>query len=150
MDWIQVHLALNHLPVVAIPVFIIVLMLGWWRRSREVTHLSLVALTVLAGLAIAIKFTGDFAAEQSASRLAPIKKWVEAHEQAGDQATTGVFLLGLSTALALFLGRKGRHVPWLSLAFVALLGVVTCFLYLRTAHSGGKISHPELRGSDGR
>jgi hypothetical protein len=145
MDWIQIHLALNHIPVVGIPLFVLVLMAAWLRKRNEVIRFGLWSLAVLAAAAMAIKFTGDFAAEQSAPSFAAVKEFVSRHEEAGDQATAGVFLLGLSAALALFLARRGRPIPAWTLALVVLLGLIACLLYARSAHTGGQISHPELR-----
>jgi len=108
-------------------------------------RLILWALVGIASVAIAMKFTGDFAAEQSAPRLAPAQIFVTRHEEAGDQATAGVFFLGLSAALALVLSRQGRPVrPW-TLALVLVLGLVAELLYARAAHRGGEIGHLALR-----
>jgi uncharacterized membrane protein len=145
MDWTQLHLALNHVPVVGLPILLLILIAGWWRRSADVLRLALWALALLAAAAIAIKFTGDFAAEQSAPRLAEVQAYVQRHEQAGDQVTAGVFLLGLASALALLLARGARPVRGWTVALVLVLGLVTAALYLRSAHTGGQISHPILR-----
>jgi len=145
MDWVQIHLALNHVPVVGIPLLIIMLIAGWWRNSNELMHLALWSLLWLAAAAIAIKFTGDFAAEQAAARLAPAQDFVTRHEQAGDQVTTAVFVLGLLIAATLWLGRRGRPVPGWTLTLVVAMGLVTCLLCARSAHTGGQITHPELR-----
>ena len=148
MDWIQLHLALNHLPVVGIPLLVVLLAIGRWRQSTDVMRLALWLIAFLAAAAIAIKFTGDFAAEQAVPQLAPVKELVARHEQAADQVTTAVFCLGLASALALFLSRGGRSLRGWILALVLALGVLTGLLYARTAHSGGQISHPELRSKN--
>jgi uncharacterized membrane protein len=140
------HLALNHIPVVGLPIVTLFLAVGWWRRREEVTRCALWALVLLSIAAIAIKFTGDFAAEQSAQRLAGAQEFVAKHEQIGDQATTGVFLLGISAALTLFLSRRSRPLRRWTIAAVLALGIAAALLYVRTANSGGKIGHPELRG----
>ena len=145
MDWTHLHLALNHIPVVGVPIVTLFLAAGWWRRSDEVTRCALWALVLLSIAAIAIKFTGDFAAEQSAQRLVGAQEFVAAHEQNGDQATTGVFLLGLSAALTLFLSRRSRPLRRWTVAAVLALAIVAALLYARTANSGGKIGHRELR-----
>lgn len=145
MDWIQLHLALNHVPVIGIPIFVLLLMVGWWRKSHDVIRFVLWSIALLAVAAIAIKFTGDFAAEQSPEQFAAVKDFVSRHEQAGDQSTTGVFFLGIAATLALFLARRGKSVPSWALALVLFLGIITALLYARSAHSGGQISHPELR-----
>jgi uncharacterized membrane protein len=145
MDWVQIHLALNHVPVVGVPLLVVMLMAGWWRKSNELIRLALWSVLLMTVAAIAIKFTGDFAAEQSASRLEAARDLVTRHEEAGDQVTTAVFLLGLLAAVALVLARRGRPVSRWVLILVVSAGVVTSFLYARSAHTGGQISHPELR-----
>ena len=150
MDWLQVHLALNHLPVIGIPLLVLFLLVARIRRSEEVTRFVLWALALLTGAAIAIKFTGDFAAEQSQARLAGAQTFVSRHEQAGDQATTAVFVLGLAVALALYLTRARRIMPgWLAI-LVITIGIATCAMLARSAHTGGQISHPELRSDNPR
>ncbi len=145
MDWTQIHLALNHLPVIGLPLLLVLLMIGGWRQSQEVTRLALWGIATLAMLAIGIKFTGDFAAEQSQQQFAAVKGLVSRHEETGDQVTASVFMLGLSAVLALWLMRRGRWARVWTLLLVLVLGVVTTGLYFRCAHSGGQISHPELR-----
>jgi len=145
MNWVQLHLALNHLPVMGVPMAVMLLAIGWWRKSPDVMRLSLWLITLLVAAAIAIKFTGDFAAEQAALQLTPVAELVARHEQTGDQATTAVFFLGLVSALALVLSRRKRPLRGWALAVIVTLGLLTGLLYLRTAHSGGQISHPELR-----
>lgn len=148
MDWIKLHLALNHVPVIGIPLLVLMLSIGWRRKSDDVTRLALWSLALLAALAIAIKFTGDFAAEQSPSRFASSKEYVGHHEQAGDQATTGAFLLGASATLSLLLGRRKQSNRHWTLLLVLTLGVVTTLLFIRSAHTGGRIVHPELRPAE--
>jgi hypothetical protein len=145
MDWRQIHLALNHLPVIGLPLVLLLLLIGWRRRSEEVMRIALWAVALLSVAAIAIKFTGDFAAEQHAPQFVAAKEFVDRHEQAGDQVTTVVFLLAIGSALALWFGRAKRPLKVWAVVLVLALGVITSALYLRCAHSGGQISHPELR-----
>ncbi len=145
MDWVQLHLALNHVPVVGIPLVVLWLGVGWLRKSAELTRLAVWFLMVLCAAAIAIKFTGDFAAEQAAPRLAAEKELVLRHEESGDQVTAAVFVLGLLAVFSLWLGRAGRAIPNWILALLVAVGLITCGLYARSAHTGGQISHSELR-----
>ena len=145
MDWTQIHLAVNHIPVIGLPFLGLTLMVGWWRKSNELMRFALWSLVLMAGAAIAIKFTGDFAAEQSHDRFEVVRSLVNRHEETGDQVTTGVFILGLSSAFTLILARSGRPIRQWTVATVSLLALVVALLYLRTAHTGGQIRHPELR-----
>ena len=121
---------------------------GWMNRSSPIIRLALWWTVALAGISIAIKFTGDFAADQSAPRLDLVRSWVSAHEQMADRATTAMFFLGLSAALALFVGRrKAQGSPAWCIAVVIALGVTTTILLAFTANAGGRISHPEIRAS---
>lgn len=146
MDWTHAHLALNHVPVIGTPFLFALLAWGWLRNSHELTRLALWWTIGLAVLGIALKFTGDFAAEQAQTRLEPVRSWVETHEQRADQATTAVFLLGLSAAGALIAGRKNRPIPRWAVLIVLVLGLVTTVMLAWTANSGGQIGHPQLRG----
>lgn len=145
MDWIQLHLALNHIPVIGIPVLILLLLVAWWRKRPEIIRFLLWSLLWLALAAIAIKFTGDFAVEQFPKQFASVSKLVEAHEESADQATTGVFFLFLMTAITLFFARAGKPFKRWTVELVLLLGFAAILLYARSAHTGGQISHPELR-----
>jgi len=150
MDWVQLHLALNHVPVIGVPLLTLMLGAAWVFRQPQVVRFVMWCLLVLAGLAIAIKFTGDFAADALQQELAPLREMVTAHEESADQATTGVFFLGVAAAAALFAGRKGRLIPLWALAATLVVGLATSLLYARSAHKGGLIKHPELHGISAR
>jgi hypothetical protein len=145
MDWIHLHLALNHLPVLGTP-FLLCLLLWSWGKGQIVTlRFCLWLFVALAAASIAIKFTGDFASEKLANTPAFDRVLIDRHEQSADQATAGVFFMGIAAALALFLSRGKRHNTRWALAFVALLALITFALMLRTANLGGHIRHPEIR-----
>ncbi len=145
MDWPHLHLALNHIPVLGTP-FLLGLLLWSWARSQAVTlRFCLWLFVVLASASIAIKFTGDFAAEKVGTIAGFNKALIEQHEQSADQATTGVFFMGVASAVALFVSRQGRKTPCWSLGLLAGLALVTFGLMVRTANFGGHIRHPEIR-----
>lgn len=145
MSWTHLHLALNHIPVLGAPFLFLLLAWGCWKRSRDLMRTALWRSTGFAALSIALKFTGDFALGEAADRLRPVSEFVGAHEQSADQATTGVFLLGIASAVALFLGRKERPMPVWSLGLGLVLGLATSLLMARAANFGGRINHPEVR-----
>lgn len=145
MDWTHLHLALNHVPVLGTP-FLLGFFLWSWLRGQSVTlRFCLWLFVVLAAASIAIKFTGDFAAEKVGTQPGFDKALIDQHEQSADQATTGVFFMGIAAAVALFLSRGGRVTPNWSLGLLALLALGTFALMARTANFGGDIRHPEIR-----
>ena len=70
---------------------------------------------------------------------------ISRHEQSADQAATGVFVLGIVAALAVFLSRNGRRAPKWALATVIFVGLGTFALMARTANYGGHIRHSEIQ-----
>jgi hypothetical protein len=149
MDWTHLHLALNHVPVLGTP-FLLGLLVWSWARGQAVTlRFCLWLFVVLAATSIGIKFTGDFAAEKIGTQPGFDKVLIEQHEQAADQATTGVFFMGIAAAVALVVSRRGKSTPAWSLGLLAALALVTFGLMARTANFGGHIRHPEIRPAVG-
>jgi hypothetical protein len=145
MDWLHIHLALNHISVIGFPFLFLLLVTGAFHRDDTILRLAIRWIAIFAVISIALKFTGDFAAEQAGPKLDSVRAYVNAHEQSADQATTSVFLTGLAAAITAFLSRRGRPIPKWPLLTVFLLTFVTCALLARTARIGGQITHPELR-----
>lgn len=142
-----VHLTLNHVPIIGVFFVLTLLALGWVRRSEELADTSFLALVVLALIAIGVYFSGE-AAEEAIEHLAGVSETrIEAHEEAALVAFIGMETLG-AAALAAFLVRRriGTIRAWIG--GVALLAVVVAGLFVWTAHRGGLIRHPELRGAD--
>ncbi|NJS37915.1 MAG: hypothetical protein HC783_01725 [Rhodobacteraceae bacterium] len=92
--------------------------------ARAVTlRFALWLFVALAVVSVAIKFTGDFAAERVGALPDLNKALIEQHEESADQATTGVFFMGIVGAVALILSRGGRATPKLVIGFARVAGV---------------------------
>lgn len=142
-----VHLTLNHIPIIGVFFVLALLALGWVRRSEELADTSFLALVVLALIAIAVYFSGE-AAEEAIEHLAGISETrIEAHEEAALVAFIAVEILGAAALAALLWRRRlGTLRAWVG--GVALLAAVVAGIFAWTAHRGGLIRHPELRGAD--
>ncbi len=145
MNWAHIHLALNHVPVLGSCFLFLLLIAGLLRRSLDIQRLCLWGFLLLSAISIPIKFTGDFAHDQLHSEPWLDHPVLERHEQAADQATTGIFILGVVAAVGLFLGRKRRSVPMWVYQALLILSLITFGLMARTANLGGQIRHPEIR-----
>ena len=149
MDAVHLHLALNHVPVLATAFVAAALAVSLWRKNSEFVRLGLWAAVLLSVASIAIKFTGDAAWDD-------LRPWpqpydgarVERHESAADQATTGVFVAGVAAAVVLFLARRRPEVSAAQAGTVVALLLVTFVLMARTANLGGQLRHPQLRGDN--
>jgi uncharacterized membrane protein len=145
MNWVHLHLALNHIPVLGTLFVGILLVTALVKRSDELKRLSLVWFVALMAISIPIKFTGDFAFESAANSPWLPVAGVAAHERAADQATTGMFLLGLLAAFGLFRGRGQRSLPRWVVTATLILALATFAMMARTANLGGQLRHEEIR-----
>ena len=147
MNWIHLHLALNHIPVLGTLFVGILLATALVKRSEELKRMSFVWLVTLSIVSIPIKFTGDYAQEAVAESDWLSASGVAAHEQSADQATTGMFLLGLVSAFGLYRSRGQRPIPGWVVGATIFLALVTFALMARTANLGGQLRHEEIRSS---
>lgn len=145
MNWAHLHLAVNHIPVLGTLLVFVLLCVAILRRSDELKKVCLWGFAALMIVSIPIKFTGDFAYEAVAK-----SEWIEAsivsaHEEAANQATTGMFVVGLLAGLGLFLMRKVRSVPRWLMGTLFVTTFATFLLMARAANFGGRIRHTEIR-----
>lgn len=145
MDALHLHLALNHVPVFGALFVSLLLLTALCKKDEGLKRLGLWWALALTLISIPIKFTGDYAEKAAHSQPWLIESYAEIHEQAADQATTVIFLMGTVALLALILARKGKTVPQWAFALTLLLGIATFALMVRTAYLGGLIRHAEIR-----
>lgn len=145
MNWVHLHLALNHIPVLGTLFVGLLLVTAIIKRNPELVRLSLTWFVTLTLVSIPIKFTGDFAHQATIDSEWLRSEMVANHEQAADQATGAIFLLGLFAAYGRFQGRAKRPIPiWLT-AVITILTLATFALMARTANLGGQLRHEEIR-----
>lgn len=141
-----VHLALNHIPIVGVIFAAALLAVAWTRRSLELTRVSLAALVVLALVAVAVYLSGE-AAEEAIEGLAGVSEArIEPHEEAALFGLIGIEALGAAALAGLWMLRRPGAAarPWAG--GVLVLAVIVSGILAWTAHRGGQIRHPELRG----
>jgi hypothetical protein len=121
MTWAHIHLALNHVPVVGLPVVVLLLAWGVVRRSPEVTRASLGLLVLLAAVTIVVQLTGEPAEDLVEGLPGVFESGIERHEEAALIGSIGMTALGL-------------------------LGCVALSVYFGwVANLGGQIRHSEIR-----
>jgi uncharacterized membrane protein len=145
MNGAQLHLALNHLPVVLSLAGLLVMLWGWISRSPEIKKVGLALVAATAVCALAAFLTGEPAEDALKAFPGFSKSLVHEHEEAGEAALVVSILAGVSALAGAFLqSRKHRHAPRV---FVICAGIVllASLAFFRTAHLGGLIRHEELR-----
>ena len=142
----QLHLALNHLPVIGVLIATIVLIVGAGARSTQLKSFGLALLVCAAVTAVPAYLTGEPAEEAIEDRPGISKSLIERHEEAAETALAATLVAGAIAAAAWLSLRSGRlriaHGAF-ALALVASLGATGLLAW--TAHLGGQIRHDEIR-----
>lgn len=145
VNWIQIHLAINHFPIVGSVIALALLMLCLVTSNLGIIRLSLSLSLIFAAFSIPAYFSGEFA-ESLAEQIQAIDD-----EQMGNHhraAKTTALLGGLTavfSALALgFVARLDRRGRMLMIFGNLLLNAFLALSAGYTGHLGGLLRHPEL------
>lgn len=141
MNAANVHLMLNHIPILGILFGTVLLAYGLWRKKPEYVRLCL-GLFVFTGLvSIAVYLSGEGAEEIVEHVPGVSEHFLEEHEDTAFYAYLSALALGLASLAALIVSKwRKRLVP-----VVLALSVVASGLMVWAGSLGGKINHPELR-----
>lgn len=145
MNGAQLHLMLNHLPVMGALFSLLLLAWSLIRRSAEIQKLAL-AIALLAGLSSVPAYLAGEPAEEVIEHMAGVDEaYIEEHESMGKFALWCGVALGVAAGAALAAGVKNPR--WLSAgtAITLLASVLVFGVMGYTAHLGGQIRHPEIR-----
>jgi hypothetical protein len=146
MSWAHVHLAVNHLPVILLPVSAAMLMAAWAKKSPVLQKAGLAWLVVAAIAGGGAYFSGE-PAEEIVEDLPDVSKpAIEEHEEAALIAAVATGTAGLLALGALVIGRGPAPGAGWILTATFVVAFVAAGLMLWAANLGGRISHPEIRG----
>jgi uncharacterized membrane protein len=146
MNWAHIHLAVNHLPVLFLPVALAMLAAAQARKSAELRKAGLVWLVVAALAGAGAYLTGEPAEEVVEDRPGISDAAIEAHEEAAFGAVLATGAAGI-LALVVLVAGWGDHRPASGMfAATVAAALLAGALMARTANLGGHISHPEIRG----
>jgi archaellum biogenesis protein FlaJ (TadC family) len=147
MNAAHLHLLVNHLPIIGFAIGLLLLGVTLLRRGdRGMLLASVLVLVVAGGGALAAQFSGE-PAEEAVRRLQDASKTlIETHEGAATVATIAAGITALIALFVLFFPWR-RPVPVIPVSVLLLATAITCAAMGWTGLTGGKIRHPEVRGS---
>ena len=148
MNPAHLHLALNHLPVVATLIATVLLGVALWRHADGVLRTGAAVALGAALVTVPVYLSGDPAEDQVEDLSGVSEHAIERHEDAAGAAAVSVVVLGLAAAFCLVRYRSGA-VPRPAAVSLVVLALVATALFARTANLGGEIRHPEIRGGAG-
>lgn len=145
MNWTHWHLATNHIPVIGTIFCLVFWVLVSMRRDYPGQRMVMWVIVFTALIGIAVKFTGDPAAE----KLSGLDTYIKEHEDWADRATTGIFVWLSASGWGLWSLRAGGKMKMAVWLCITITGIVTMVLMGVAAYHGGRISHPEIRSGSG-
>lgn len=147
MSLVHLHLLLNHLPIVGVPLIAALLMYGMLRRQRDVQRAALAGFLLLAVLTVPAYLTGEPAEEAIEHAPGVASALIDRHETLATIAMILTAGLGVLSALGLFFSRRDRPVPRILLAGGVTLSLLAIGALIPTGYYGGQIRHEEIRSA---
>lgn len=148
MNWAHIHLILNHIPVVGLPITLAFLVYSTVKKNDSAQKFSLLMLTLIAALVLPVFLTGE-PAEEFVEDLPGIgKKIIHEHEEAGEIAMVLTLLAGASALSSLFMAGKNERLRGLLVRGAIGLATVATLDLAYAANLGGQIRHAEIRSDD--
>lgn len=146
MNLAHLHLVLNHVPVLGIPVALVFLAYGINAKNQSSQRFALFVLIGLATMVLPVYFTGEPAEEVVEHLPGVAESFIEAHEDAAMFSLVLTLIAGTSAFAALWFQKDPNKSRLLNFGVLGIASLAVVSL-LYTANLGGKVRHTELRSS---
>lgn len=143
MDFIHIHLLLNHFPIIGTLFGFIIMAWGLFRKSDAVQHVALAIWFFMAIINLVVMKSGEEAEEKMEKWPGINKTVLHEHEEAAESANYVMIALGLLSAAAVLVRKNHAHYRRLRIVTL-ILSVVVMMAMFRIGSLGGKIRHTEL------
>ena len=143
MNWVHLHLMLNHLPVLGTIFGLLLLAWAVLRRDETLQRAALATFVLTALAAIPVFLTGEPSEEIVEDLAGTAKAAIESHEDAAVVALIAIETLGAMALGALVLFRR-RALPRPLAGAALVFALATAGWMAQTANLGGRIRHAEL------
>jgi signal transduction histidine kinase len=155
MEIAYLHVVINHLPIMGVPIVLGIWLLGWWARDDAIKRAALLGFVVLGLLTVPVFLTGK-GGEDFVERVPGMSDdAIDAHE---DMATLAFIAMELLAAMSLYLflryggasmlrrraPNSGAAMPAVAGAILVLVAIAASAMLGYTGRLGGKISHAEF------
>jgi hypothetical protein len=143
MSVVQLHLMLNHVPLIGMAFALLLLGATAWRRNDGMARLGLGVMVGLAVVTAVVFLTGEPAEEALESVVAVSESVIHPHEEAAEASLIATGIVGFLALVALLATWRRALPRWvIGTAFAAAL--VSSSMLGWTANLGGKIRHTEI------
>jgi uncharacterized membrane protein len=144
MNLAHIHLILNHIPIVGIPVALAFFVYGFYAKNQSSQRFALLMLVGLAAIVLPVYFTGEPAEEVVEHLPGVAESFIEEHEDAAMFSLILTLMSGATAILALWFQKDAKKSRVLNFAVMGIAGLAVLSL-LYTANLGGQVRHTEFR-----
>ena len=143
MNLAHLHLVLNHIPVIGIPMALVFLIYGYRTKNHSSQRFALLVLIGLALMVLPVYLTGEPAEEVVEHLPGVAESLIESHEEAAKFSLVLTLITGATAFLALWFQEDSRKSRLLILSVVGI-GSLAMLSLVNTANLGGKVRHTEF------
>jgi len=143
MNLAHVHLMLNHIPIVGIPIALAFLVYGIYAKNQPSQRFALLVLFGLAVMVLPVYFTGEPAEEVVEHLPGVAESFIEAHEDAAMFSLVLTLITGAAAFIALWFQRDQKKSRLMNFGVMGAACLAVASL-LYTANLGGKVRHTEF------
>ena len=145
MDASQIHLALNHFPLIVTFCGAALIAYAIIVRHLTILRVGIVFLVVATFTTIPTYLSGEGAEDIAESFPGVSEAYIHAHEESAELTIVLIGLQGIVSLTVLVLIRNKTEFPGLASIILILMSIFVFVAVGRTAHLGGQIRHQELR-----
>lgn len=144
MNLAHIHLVLNHIPIMTIPIALIFYLFAVFRKNEQCRKFSLLILTLTAATVIPVFLTGEPAEEIVEHLTGVSKSLIHHHEESAEIALIFTLITGLTSFVTLVFTEKLPIIKRHGEKIVIISSLIALGTLIYAANLGGKIRHPEL------
>ncbi len=144
MNGPQLHLLINHFPIVGFFLITPLVIFSILKNDLYLKKISLIGVFLISLFAIPAYFTGEPAEEGLEEVIELSESQVHQHEEAGEKGIILSLITGFLSLAVFFQSKKTNTISNKSMFLVALLCLFTSFCMAWIGHEGGKIRHSEI------
>lgn len=146
MNIAHLHLLMNHLPVIGVPISACFLAYAVWSGQVKLQRFSLLVLFIISLFVIPVYLSGE-PTEKVVEHIPGISEsLIEPHEEAAGVALTLTAIVGLSALVGLVSLSKPKIFSY-AVRSTLILSFIATVALAYVANLGGQIRHSEIRAN---
>ncbi len=141
----QLHLLVNHFPLIGTCIAIIILIIGMISHQKQIKMIALGLFIFNALMCVPSMITGEKSEHAVEEQPGVARFMIEEHEEIAEQSTWVMDGLAVLALITIFLYYKNHPASKWLLRLCLILSLISIYFAVQVGHSGGQIRRPDLR-----